>query len=253
MTRATCWASRATRAVVAVMRNVFVRGAASGAAAGLLTSVVAYLFVEPILSAAIRLEGSAEDAAPIGRRTQTLLGMPTGFLLAGVALGLLFAVAYRVLPSGSTAWRRSLGLAAGGFAALALIPALRYPANPPGVGDPGTITDRTANYLLAVALGIVVVTGAYAALRALAARGAGVAARQTAVTSASVITVAVGFAFLPDMRDSVNAPAARVYDFRVRSLGLLALLYATLGAVFGVLTLRGENARTADSRSGASA
>ncbi len=236
------------------MRNVFVRGAASGAAAGLLASVAAYLFVEPILSAAIALEGPAEDGAPIGRQAQTLLGMPTGFLLAGVALGLLFAVAYRVLPSGSTAWRRSLGLAAGGFASLTLIPALRYPANPAGVGDPGTVTDRTANYLLAVALGIVVVTCAYAALRALAARGAGVAARQTAVTSASVIAVAVGYGLLPDMSDPVNAPAALVYDFRVRSLGLLVLLYATLGAVFGALTLRCENARISDNpRPGVSA
>ncbi len=175
--------------------------------------------------------------------------MPTGFLLAGVALGLLFAVAYRVLPAQSSAWRRSLGLAAGGFAALALIPALRYPANPPGVGDPGTITDRTANYLLAVTLGLVVVTAAYAALRALAARGASAAARQTIVTSASVVAVAAGYWLLPDLSEPLNVPAALVYDFRVRSLGLLALLYATLGALFGLLTLRCENVRTADSRS----
>lgn len=220
------------------MRNVFARGALSGAAAGLLTSVAAYFFVEPVLSAAIALEGPADEAAPVSRQTQTLLGMPAGFLLAGVALGLLFAVAYRVLPSTAPAWQRSLGLAAGGFAALALIPALRYPANPPGVGDPETIAGRTSSYLLAVALGVAVVAGAYAALRALAARGVTPAVRQSGVTVAAVLVTALGFWLLPDIVDPVDAPAALVYDFRVRSLGLLAMLYATLGATFGGLTLR---------------
>jgi hypothetical protein len=224
------------------MRNVFVRGALSGAAAGLLTSVAAYFFVEPVLNAAIALEGPADEAAPVSRQTQTLLGMPAGFVLAGIALGLLFAVAYRVLPSTAPPWRRSVGLAAGGFAALALIPALRYPANPPGVGDPETIAGRTSGYLLAVALGVVVVAGAYAALRALAARGVTPAVRQSAVTAAALLVTAVGFALLPDIVDPVNAPAALVYDFRVRSLGLLALLYATLGAAFGALTLQQDSA-----------
>jgi hypothetical protein len=226
------------------MRNVFARGALSGAAAGLLTSVAAYFFVEPILSAAIALEGPADPSAPVSRQTQTLLGMPAGFVLAGIALGLLFAVAYRVLPSQAPPWRRSLGLAAGSFAALALIPALRYPANPPGVGDPETIAGRTSSYLLALALGVVVVAAAYAALRALTARGATPAVRQSAVTAGAIVVLAIGFALLPDVVDPVDAPAALVYDFRVRSLGLLALLYATLGAAFGALTLQQERAST---------
>jgi uncharacterized membrane protein len=226
------------------MRNVFVRGALSGAAAGLLTSVAAYFFVEPVLSAAIALEGPADAAAPVSRQTQTLLGMPAGFLLAGLALGLLFAVAYRVLPSTASSWRRSVGLAAGGFAALALIPALRYPANPPGVGDPETIAGRTSSYLLAVALGVAVVAGACFVLRALAARGVAPAVRQSAVTAGALLVTALGFALLPDVVDPVDAPAALVYDFRIRSLGLLALLYATLGAAFGALTLKQESAST---------
>ncbi len=224
------------------MRNVFLRGALSGAAAGLLTSVAAYFFVEPVLNAAIALEGPADEAAPVSRQTQMLLGMPAGFVLAGVALGLLFAVAYRVLPSTAPPWRRSVGLAVGGFAALALIPALRYPANPPGVGDPETIAGRTSSYLLAVALGVVVVAGAYAALRVLAARGVTPAVRQSTVTAGALLVTAIGFALLPDVVDPVTAPAALVYDFRVRSLGLLGLLYATLGAAFGALTLHQESA-----------
>jgi hypothetical protein len=220
------------------MRNVFVRGAVSGAAAGLLTSVAAYFFLEPTLSAAIALEGPSDGEGPVSREAQKLLGMPLGFVFAGLALGLLFAVAYRVLPSRAEPWQRSLGLAAGAFAALALIPQLRYPANPPGVGDPETIAGRTSGYLLAVALGVVVISGSYAALRALRARGVSAPVRQSAVTAAAVVVVTIAYALLPDNTDPVNAPAGLVWEFRIRSIGLLVLLYAGLGAVFAALARR---------------
>lgn len=230
------------------MRNVFARGALSGATAGLLTSVAAYFFLEPTLSAAIALEGPSDGEGPISRETQKLLGMPLGFVVAGLALGLLFSVAYRVLPSQADPWRRSLGLAAGGFAALALIPQLRYPANPPGVGDPETIAGRTSGYLLAVVLGVIVVSASYAALRALSARGMSAPVRQCAVTAAAVTMVVVGYALLPASTDAVDAPAALVWDFRVRSIGLLVLLYAAMGAVFAALTLRAQPDRVARGR-----
>ena len=232
------------------MRNVFLRGVVSGAAAGLLTSVAAFFFLGPTLDAAIALEGPGDGAGPVSRETQKMLGMPLGFLFAGLALGLLFAVAYRVLPSRAEPWRRSLGLAAGGFAALALIPQLRYPANPPGVGDPETIADRTSGYLLAVMLGVIVVSGSYAALRASRARGVSAPVRHSAVTAVAVVAVGIGFALLPDNMDAVNAPAALVWEFRIRSIGLQALLYASLGAFFALLTLRTPATAVADDRAG---
>ena len=222
------------------MRNVFLRGALSGSAAGLLTSAAAYVLLEPTLDAAIALEGPSDGQGPVSRETQRLLGMPLGFLFAGLALGLLFAVAYRVLPSRTEPWQRSLGLAAGGFTALALVPQLRYPANPPGVGDPETIAGRTSGYLLAVALGVLVVSGSYAAGRALRERGVAAPLRQSAVAGAAVLAVAIGFALLPDNTDPVLAPAELVWQFRIRSIGLLALLYACMGAAFGVLTARAQ-------------
>ena len=220
------------------MRNVLARGAAAGATAGVLASAVAYVWVEPVLGAAIALEGPSDGDGPVGRQTQQLVGMPVGFLLVGVGLGLLFAVAYRLLPSAASAWSRSIGLAAGGFTALVLVPQLRYPPNPPGVGDPETIAGRTSSYLLAVALGLAVVGGAYAALRALQAGGVSAWVRQPAVTLAAVAVVAVGYLLLPGSGDTVDVQAALLYDFRVRSLGLSVVLYATLGAVFGMLAER---------------
>jgi hypothetical protein len=223
------------------MRNVFTRGAAAGAGAGLLTSVAAYLWLEPVLSRAIALEGPSDGEGPVSRETQKLLGMPAGFLLVGLALGLLFAAVYRALPAVGTAWQRSSALAAGGFVALALIPQLRYPANPPGVGDPETIAGRTGSYLVAVALGVAVVAGSALALRQLRATRLSPALRHTSVAALSVLVVGVGYALLPHSGDAVDAPAALVYDFRIRSLGLLALLYALLGALFGAVSERVES------------
>lgn len=147
------------------MRSPIARGALAGASAGLVTSVPALFLLEPVLDDAIALEGGGEG--PVSRTVQTHVGMPAGFVLTGTALGLLFGLAYRVLPSQAEPWRRSLALALGASLALVLVPQLRYPANPPGVGDPGTITTRTSSYLLALALGLVVVACGYAALRAL--------------------------------------------------------------------------------------
>ncbi len=220
------------------MRNVFLRGALAGAGAGLVTSLAAYVWLEPLLSRAIELEGPSDGEGPVSRETQKLLGMPSGFLLIGIALGLLFAVTYRALPAAASPWRRSMGLALAAFGALALVPQLRYPANPPGVGDPETIAGRTGAYLVAVALGVAVVGGAYAGLRHLQARGVRLSTRQILVAAGALFVVGVGYALLPDSGDAVNAPAALVYDFRIRSLALLALLYGLLGAGFGVLSER---------------
>ena len=219
-------------------RSPVARGALAGAGAGLVTSVAALFLLEPVLDAAVALEGGG--AGPVSRWTQTYVGMPAGFVLTGAALGLLFGLAYRVLPSRAEPWRRSLSLALGAFLALALVPQLRYPANPPGVGNPATIGLRTSSFLLAVALGVSVVAAAYGGLRALDRAGVPAAVRQLTVPAAAVLLVGVGYALLPGSGDAVDAPATLVWDFRLRSLGLQALLYALLGAGFGLLSLRAQ-------------
>lgn len=219
------------------MRSPVAQGALAGALAGLTTSVAALFLLEPVLDRAIALEGPVE-AGPVSRTVQTYVGMPAGFVLTGVALGLLFGLAYRVLPSRADAWRRATGLALGAFVALSLIPQLRYPANPPGVGDPDTITSRTSGYLLCLALGVVVVSGAYAALRALDRAGVAPPVRQTTVVAGALVLVGVGYALLPASGGAVEVPATLLWDFRLRSLGLQGLLYGTLGAVFGLLSAR---------------
>jgi len=221
------------------MRALLLRGAAAGALAGLLTSIFHLLLTAPVLELALALEQTGGEPL-VSRTAQKYIGAPAGQVLAGIAVGLLFAVAYRFVTSTATSWRKATGLAFAAFLVLALIPQLRYPANPPGVGDPGTIDDRTSAFLLVYALALAVVSGAYGALRYLDRRGVPAPVRQSAVVAGAVVAVGVGFLLLPDNIDPVNAPADIVYDFRIRALGGLAVLFATLGAVFGVLTDRQE-------------
>ena len=218
------------------MRNVFARGAVAGALAGLVTGIVSFVFVEPTISRAIALEGAAPG--PVSRGVQRAFGLTSGTILAGVALGLLFALAFRVLPSVKPAWDRAVGLGLGGFAAVFLIPQLRYPANPPGVGDAATIVQRTSGYVYATALGVAVLCLAYFALRRLAARGMPAYLRQPLVLLGSVITVGIGYRLLPSVAVDYRVPANLLAEFRLQSLGIQLLLMTGLTIAFGVLSER---------------
>jgi hypothetical protein len=220
------------------VRSLAARGATAGGVAGLVSSAWSLVLVEPVLQRAIDLEGAADG--PVSRPVQRLVGLPAGTVLVGVALGLLFALAYRAVPSRAEPWPRSLGMALTGFLALVLVPQLLYPANPPGVGSPDTIGERTNTYLAAVLLGTAVVVSGYVALRDLARRGVSAPVRQTAVAVAAVVVVAAGYTLLPPSPDPVEAPASLVWQFRVLSIGSLAVLFAVLGAGFGALSVRAD-------------
>lgn len=219
------------------MRSPFVRGALSGTAAGLLAAAVAYFWLEPALRAAIALEGDTGDGL-VTRSVQERLGAPAGFVLTGIAFGLVLAAVDRGTRAGGAPWRRSLVLAGALFTALVAVPQLRYPPNPPGVGDPDTIGDRTVGYLLAVGIGIGVVGLVATTLRRLHEAGELDPGRQALVLALGLGLVALAWTLLPGSTDPGDVPADLVWEFRIRSLGVSALLWSTLGAVYGALTLR---------------
>lgn len=218
------------------MHSRFARGALSGGAAGLLAATVGYVLLEPTLRAAIALEGGGEG--PVSRSVQERLGAPVGFVLTGIALGLLLAAVDRLVRAGGAPWRRALLLTGALFTALVAVPQLRYPPNPPGVGDPDTIGDRTGAFLLAVALGVVLVALVALALRQLHDAGRLGPAQQVLVVGAGLAVVSLCWAVLPGASDPAAVPATLLWDFRIRSLGVTALLWAALGATYGALALR---------------
>ncbi|MFP5218667.1 MAG: CbtA family protein [Actinomycetes bacterium] len=224
------------------MRSPFLRGALSGAAAGLLAATVAFFALEPVLREAIALEGGTDDGL-VSRSVQERLGAPIGFVLTGVAFGLVLAAVDRGVRPGGSPWTRSLVLAGALFTAVVAVPQLRYPPNPPGVGDPETIGDRTGMFLLAVALGIAVVGLVLTTLRRMHDAHELTPGRQVAVVAGGLAVVALAWVLLPGSSDPGDVPAALVWDFRIRSLGVSALLWAALGATYGALALRAAGSR----------
>jgi hypothetical protein len=218
------------------------RGMAAGLLAGLLAGLFAFFVGEPFVDQAIRLEEAAGGHEVFSRSTQkTGLFFATG--LFGVTVGGLFGIAYayfRDRLASRSEWNRSLSLAGAVFAGAFLIPYLKYPANPPTVGDPATIGSRTTSYLTMVALSLLVVLAAWHAAKMLRERGTSAPIRQLAVGLGVVVAVGALFLVLPAAPDPGAFPSGLLWDFRLSSLGTQLVFWTGLGVVFGLL---GERAR----------
>ncbi|TDO54691.1 putative cobalt transporter subunit CbtA [Kribbella sp. VKM Ac-2527] len=229
--------------------SLLVRGLIVGLFAGLLAGTFAYVMGEPHIDAAIAIEeaagaththetgDAAEPAAaeeePLVSRDSQRAGLFLATALYGVALGGIFAVAFALLrrklrtPSDSYA---ALGLAAAGFVGVVLIPFLKYPPNPPAVGDPETITKRTITYLLTLVIGLLAVWAGVAASRWAARLGEQPWIRWGVGGAAFVATVVAAYLILPAINEVPGSfPATLLWQFRFASLGTQAVLWTLLG------------------------
>ncbi|MGZ4520534.1 MAG: CbtA family protein, partial [Mycobacteriaceae bacterium] len=136
-------------------RTLLIRGMLVGLLAGVLAFLIARALGEGPLSSGIAFEAAREPAGAattpelVTRTVQSTAGLATGTLAFAIALGGIFGLAYAVTQGrlGSLSARGTAAVvAAGGFLALYLLPALKYPANPPGTSDSDTIADRTQWY-----------------------------------------------------------------------------------------------------------
>jgi predicted cobalt transporter CbtA len=220
--------------------SLLLRGLLAGLIAGLLAGVFAYAVGEPKVDAAIAIEQAGE---PAGEHAHDELvsrdGQKGGLFLAtalfGTALGGIVATAYtllrRRLRTGSDT-RAALGLAGAGLLGVVLVPFVKYPPNPPAVGNPATIDQRTISYLAIVMIGLVAVWAGV-----VAARTQHVEWRRYAAAAAGfLVVVIVGYVLLPTI-DEVPAtfPPSLLWNFRIASLGTQAILWTVLGLTFGAL------------------
>jgi predicted cobalt transporter CbtA len=225
--------------------GVLWRGLAAGGAAGLAAALVSLLVVERPLKAALAVEQArahtGEHHEELFSRTTQIIGGMLAETAVAVSIGLIFAVVFartrHRLPA-ATDFGRSALLAATGFAAIALLPGLKYPANPPSVGDPDTITQRSLYYLAFIGAMLVVAYLAYVARERLV--NLAPAYRNAAVLAGTAVVVTVLAVVFPDTPDVIPAdlPATVLWGFRIASLGLLATLWAVLGIVFGLLVTK---------------
>src|SRR5918999_819485 len=172
-----------------MLRTYLGRGVAAGLLAGLAAGVFAYLFGEPQVDRALALESGNAFNQVVDRPTQRL-----------GSVGAVFGLAFAFLRDRMTApddWTRSLRLAAALFAGLFFLPFLKYPADPPGTGDPSDIGVRTVVYLVTVAVCVAAVFVAWSVALTLREGGTGTAARQALVGAGLVVVLAAFFFDMP--------------------------------------------------------
>jgi hypothetical protein len=225
------------------------RFALAGLAAGAVSAVWSLLVTERALEPALAVEearGGAHHEGPVSRPVQ-VLGGALGTLVAAVVLALVAAVVFALvrhrLPA-RTDFGRALVVGGIGFGVLALLPAVAVPANPPAVGDPATIGARTAVYFGVLAGGAVIALLVAAVVSLLRSRGAGaVGATIGGVVVGSLLVAAL--LLLRPAPDPVPAdmPADVVWNFRLASLGQLAVLWTALALTAGALLDRRTRTR----------
>ncbi len=246
-------------------KQIIGRGLLAGALAGVLAFIFARIFVEPVIDRAIGYEdgfvahqtmqhGAHEHGAEVFTRgIQANIGMGFGVLAFSVAMGALFAVVFAVTYGrvGNVSARLlSVYVAGGMLLSLYVVPALKYPANPPAVSLDETIRQRTLLYLLMVVLSAALLVGAVYLGRRLAMR-MGPWNATLAAAGSYIVTVAVVMLILPTidetpapLRDSAGTiiyegfPADELSQFRLFSLGTQVVMWATIGLVFAMLASR---------------
>jgi predicted cobalt transporter CbtA len=214
----------------------------AGAIAGAILGIINQGIVEPYVDAAIDIENQNAIAAgelfdpndyAAYRLWQkggeiaagTILGMSLGALF-----GIVFAYSRSSLP-GSSNKKKALILAGVMWFVLFLVPALKYPANPPAVGDPETIYYRQSLYI------------AYLAISGFSALGLAIVFRKMGPMQSKKILVPaiyglimiVAYFGMPPNPDEIAAPMDLVTTFRFASAFTMSIFWGLLGMILGTL------------------
>jgi predicted cobalt transporter CbtA len=265
-------------------RKLIEGGVVAGALAGLLSFIFARIFAEPLIQQAIDYESARDHAQELidkaagvavpamgpdifSRTIQADVGIGVAIIAFGAAMGALFAVAYAIcLGRVGNLRPRSLSLlvAAGGFLGFYLVPFLKYPANPPAIGHPETIRDRSGLYLLMVVCSLLFLIIAVVAGRKLQPRFGNWNASILAGLG-FVVAIGIVMAILPSFgelaansaaygRHATETPlplrgpggaivfpgfsADLLFSFRLYSVAAQVLLWTTIGLAFAPMAER---------------
>ena len=231
---------------------LLLRGMLAGVLAGLLAFGFAKCIGEPQVDKAIAFEsqmaaakGEAPEPELVSRAVQSSWGLLTGVVVYGTAAGGIFALVFayasgRVGAIGPRGLSALLALAA--FIAVTFVPGLKYPANPPSVGDPETIGYRTQLFFAMLCLSIAAMIAAVS-LGLRLRRRLGAWNATLAAAAGFIAVIAVIQSLLPDVDEVPDAfPAVVLWRFREAGLGLHAVLWAAIGLLFGWLVERSAGA-----------
>jgi predicted cobalt transporter CbtA len=213
----------------------------SGVIAGIILALLNLGIVEPTIDKAIALEvqkqvSSGENvnmSELIDYRYWQKAGAFAGGAIYGAGLaslfGVIFVFARNKLP-GKNNKQKAIVLAGIMWFVLFLMVALKYPANPPAVGDPETIYYREMLYV------------AYIMISGFAALGLAVIWIRTNMNSKRIIIpliyaaiMVTAFVVMPSNPDKIEISMDLIQTFRILSAITIGVFWGILGIIFGSL------------------
>ena len=216
----------------------------SGALAGFVHGSANLVLVEPYLDEAIGIEnqnlfasGDEEDTLEFWVEYEGYRAwQKSGQLLAGVILGtsigalfgIVFALSRNSLP-GNNNIKKALILAGIMWLTIYFIPFLKYPANPPTVGDGETVVLRAILYLSFIAISGFATVGFYKLSKVFKGNK-----KLLALVGYSVF-ISVVFVAMPENPDEVTAPMDLVDGFRIMSVLGVSTYWVAVGLILGLL------------------
>jgi predicted cobalt transporter CbtA len=249
-----------------MVRTFLVRGMLVGIVAGLLSFGFLKIYGEPQVDRAIAFEEQMDEAKAefakhhgmavpeeqpelVSRPVQAGLGLFVAVMVYSAAFGGLFGLAFAFAQGRMAGELSPQALAALlaliGFVAIYLVPNLKYPANPPSVGNPDTIGTRTALYFGMIGISLIAMIGAVNFRRMLTARYGGWNATLM-VAAYYLVVMIVAALLLPAINEVPDEfPAVVLWKFRIASLAAQLIMWTTLGLLFGALTQRAMALRRA--------
>ena len=215
----------------------------SGFTAGIIHGAVNLVIVEPYLDQAISIEnqnlfatGLAEDTPQFWaeyssyrdwqKSGQILAGGILGMSI-GALFGIVFAYSRNALPKGHTI-KKTFVLAAIMWFTIFLIPFLKYPANPPTVGEAETVVLRSILYLTFIAISGFSAVGFFMLYKKLENK------KYLAFVGYAVFITAIFF-IMPPSPDEVTAPMDLVNGFRTMSVMAVTTFWVAEAIILGLL------------------
>jgi predicted cobalt transporter CbtA len=212
----------------------------AGAIAGTILGAMNQVAVEPYIDHAVELEmqNTNQNSQIINPAEFTAyrLWQRGGEIVAGTILGLsigslfgiVFAYTHSSVP-GSNNKKKALIVAGILWFVLFLMPALKYPANPPAIGNPETIYYRQSLYIAFLAI-----SGFSALGLAFLYRKMGALNMKKAIIPAAYAAIISGaYLAMPANPDPINAPMDLVIGFRITSAITISMFWGLLGVIFG--------------------
>ncbi|HET6809358.1 MAG TPA: CbtA family protein [Nitrososphaera sp.] len=219
----------------------------AGAIAGTILGIINQVAVEPYIEQAIELEmhNTAQSGQVINPAEFAAyrFWQKGGEIIAGTILGLSIGSLYGIVfaytrgsISGTNNNKKKALLVAGiMWFVLFLMPALKYPPNPPAVGDPETIYYRQSLYVAFLAISGFSALGLAFLYRKMVMASSNNTKKKAIIIIPSAYAAIMAGAYLamPANPDAINAPIDLVIGFRITSAITISMFWALLGVIFG--------------------